>query len=113
MAKDWKTLSGEEVSSIEKGDELRWAISLTGGRERIYGPDTPAGVGSYIEVVPLQTIRERLADPKLIDALCRATDRNEEWETDVSDHTPDGEELWDRVATVLLAAFPPSKEGES
>lgn len=48
----WRVLSDDEVDAIDRSDDLRWAISLTGGRERIYGPDTPAGIGSYIAVVP-------------------------------------------------------------
>lgn len=61
--------------------------------------------------VPLYSVRERLMNPDFIDSVLRASDRNEEWETDVSDHTPEGEELWDRVARVLAAAFPEEVEG--
>lgn len=53
-------LAVEEIDRIEKTkppDDFaepgwEWALSLCCGRDRIYGPDTPVGVGSYVAVVP-------------------------------------------------------------
>lgn len=61
------SISVEEIRGIEDlrpyGEPLtspnwEWALSLCGGRDRVYGPDTPVSIGSYIAVVPRERAQE-------------------------------------------------------
>lgn len=54
---------GNKIAVVEPrefGPKFRWAISMCGGRDRIYGPDTPCGIGEYIEVLTFAEHEEKL-----------------------------------------------------
>lgn len=83
----------EEIDQIDRADPpddfsavgWEWALSMCGGRDRVYGPDTPAGIGSYVAVVPRDRAEkaeaERAALRHALDGLRQAFGR-------FASHTP-------------------------